>query len=285
MKLISSVQEMQAYSHDLRKAGKTISFVPTMGYLHEGHLTLMREGRKMGDCLIISIYVNPTQFGVNEDFAAYPRDRSRDAQLAEGVGVDVIFCPENNDMYPQPYHTFIDVEGLTKNLCGLSRPGHFRGVATVCCKLFNIVQPHWAIFGKKDFQQLVIIRQMVRDLNLTVQIVGLPIVREKDGLAMSSRNVYLKEAERKAALSLSRALLIAKKLYDEGVRDCAPVLKAVRGRLSEEPLLSVEYATICDVQKLDNLHEIGEKAVLAIAVRVGSTRLIDNYVFGDPLPL
>lgn len=234
---------------------------------------------------MLSIYVNPTQFGVGEDFEKYPRDFDKDSEMAASVGVDVIFCPAGSDMYPEHYQTYINVEGVTQNLCGLTRPGHFRGVATVCCKLFNIVKPRVAIFGKKDFQQLVVIRRMVKDLNLDLEIIGLPTVREVDGLAMSSRNAYLQEKEREAALSLSQSLLLAKRLYDNGERNAARILQAVRDRLGKSPLVRLEYAKICHVITLKDLAELEEDAVLALAAKVGRTRLIDNYVFGEPLEM
>ena len=285
MRIIQSAREMQEFSEKIRNGGKKISFVPTMGYLHEGHLHLMREGGKRGECLVVSIYVNPTQFGAGEDFERYPRDLERDSQMAESTGVDVIFCPTNSDMYPAQYQTFVNVEEVTQNLCGLSRPGHFRGVATICCKLFHIVKPHTAIFGKKDFQQLVAIRRMVEDLNMDIKIVGMPTVREADGLAMSSRNAYLKEDERTAALNLSRSLLLAQKLFNDGQRDAAEILKAVTENLKGIPLLRLEYAKICDTETLKDLPHLGKEAVLAMAVYVGKTRLIDNYVFGEALEI
>jgi len=285
MRIIQSAREMQEFSEKIRNGGKKISFVPTMGYLHEGHLHLMREGGKRGECLVVSIYVNPTQFGAGEDFERYPRDLERDSQMAESTGVDVIFCPTNSDMYPAQYQTFVNVEEVTQNLCGLSRSGHFRGVATVCCKLFHIVKPHTAIFGKKDFQQLVAIRRMVEDLNMDIKIVGMPTVREADGLAMSSRNAYLKEDERTAALNLSRSLLLAQKLFNDGQRDAAEILKAVTENLKGIPLLRLEYAKICDTETLKDLPHLGKEAVLAMAVYVGKTRLIDNYVFGEALEI
>ncbi|HLA28418.1 MAG TPA: pantoate--beta-alanine ligase [Syntrophales bacterium] len=281
MRIIQPVKEMQDFCDHNRKTGKIISLVPTMGYLHEGHLNLMREGKKRGDCLVVSIYVNPTQFGAGEDFEKYPRDIERDAEMAESVGVDVIFSPASSDMYPEHYQTFVNVETITQNLCGLSRPGHFRGVATVCCKLFNIVKPHVAIFGQKDFQQLAVIRRMVEDLNMDVEILGMPTVREADGLAMSSRNTYLHDKEREAALILSRSLLHAKKLYDDGQRDTAGILKVVTDSLEASPLVRLEYAKICDVVTLKDVTYLGNATVLALAVKVGATRLIDNYVFGD----
>jgi pantoate--beta-alanine ligase len=285
MKIIKSVKEMQAFSRQLRQTGQTIAFVPTMGYLHEGHLHLLREGRKRGDCLVLSIYVNPTQFGVGEDFEKYPRDFVKDSQMAASVGVDVVFCPEGSAMYPEHYQTFINVEEVTQNLCGLTRQGHFRGVATVCCKLFNIVKPQVAIFGKKDFQQLVVIRRMVQDLNLDLEIIGQATVREVDGLALSSRNMYLQDKEREAALSLSQSLLLAKGLYDKGERDAARILQAVRDCLVKNPLVQLEYAKICNVVTLKDLTELEQEAFLAVAAKVGRTRLIDNYVFGEPLDI
>ncbi len=285
MRIIQSVKEMQILARDLRTAGKTIALVPTMGYLHAGHLSLLREGRNRGDCLVVSIYVNPMQFGAGEDLEKYPRDLERDRRLAESAGVDVIFCPTSGEMYPENYQTHIELGEVTQNLCGLSRPGHFRGVATVCCKLFHIVQPHVAVFGKKDFQQLVVIRRMVEDLNLDIEILGLTTVREADGLAMSSRNVYLQGAERGAALSLSRALGLAKSLYEGGERDGSVILQAVRECLESDPLINLEYAKICDVETLQDLRSLEKKAFLALAARIGTTRLIDNYLFGEPLAI
>jgi len=285
MKIIQSVKEMQAYSRHMGRTGKNISFVPTMGYLHEGHLHLLREGKKRGDCLVLSIYVNPTQFGVGEDFEKYPRDLNKDSQMAASADVDVVFCPESSEIYPEDYQTYVHVEKVTQNLCGQTREGHFRGVATVCCKLFNIVKPQVAIFGKKDYQQLVVIRRMVQDLNLDLEIVGLPTVREADGLAMSSRNTYLQDTEREAALSLSHSLLLAKILYDKGERNADTILQAVRDCLSKSPLVHLEYAKICYVATLQDTEELEEESVLALAVRVGRTRLIDNYVFGEILEI
>ncbi len=283
MKTISSIREMQLFSEAARNAGQKISFVPTMGYFHDGHLSLMREGRQRADCLAISIYVNPTQFGPTEDFENYPRNLERDKALAGDVGVDVIFYPDNKEMYPEHYQTYVDVEGVTENLCGMSRPGHFRGVTTVCAKLFNIVKPHCAIFGKKDFQQLAAIKRMVLDLDMDLDIIGMPIVREPDGLAMSSRNVYLKTDEREAALSLSRSLKIAKEMYDKGERDVAAILSVVRKYIERHPHTNIDYAKICDTTTLKDIGHIAGESVLALAVKINRTRLIDNYVFGNRL--
>jgi pantoate--beta-alanine ligase len=283
MKIISSIREMQAFSESARNSGQKISFVPTMGYFHDGHLSLMREGRQRADCLAISIYVNPTQFGPSEDFEKYPRDFERDKGLADGVGVDVIFYPEDKEMYPEHYQTYVNVENVTQNLCGMSRPGHFRGVTTVCAKLFNIVKPHYAIFGEKDFQQLAAIKRMVLDLNMDLDIIGMPIVREHDGLAMSSRNVYLKTDGREAALSLSRSLKIAKEMYDGGERDVAAILAEVRKYIERNPHTNIDYAKICDTTTLKDIGDIEGESVLALAVKINKTRLIDNYVFGNRL--
>jgi pantoate--beta-alanine ligase len=283
MKVIRSIKEMQAFSEYIRNSGKKIAFVPTMGYFHEGHLSLMREGRQRGDCVVISIYVNPTQFGPNEDFEKYPRDFERDKGLAEGVGVDVIFYPEDKEMYPANYQTYVSVEKVTQNLCGISRPGHFRGVTTVCAKLFNIVKPHYAIFGKKDFQQLVSIKRMVQDLDMDLEVIGMTIVRESDGLAMSSRNVYLKDNERESALSLSRSLKLAKQMYDKGGRDALRILEEVKKFIEDHPFSRIDYAKICNTKTLQDIDFLDGESVLALAVKINKTRLIDNYVFGDVL--
>jgi len=276
---------MQVFSESARNAGQKISFVPTMGYFHDGHLSLMIEGRQRGNCLAISIYVNPTQFGPSEDFEKYPRDFERDKGLADSVGVDVIFYPEDKEMYPELYQTYVNVENVTQNLCGISRPGHYRGVTTVCAKLFNIVKPHYAIFGKKDFQQLIAIKRMVLDLNMDLEIVGMPIVRETDGLAMSSRNVYLRMEEREAALSLSRSLKIAKEMYDGGERDVTAILEQVRKYIEGHPYTNIDYAKICDTTTLKDIGRIEGESVLALAVKINKTRLIDNYVFGNQLDI
>jgi pantoate--beta-alanine ligase len=219
MKIINSIAQMQSFSESIRLQGKKISFVPTMGYFHEGHLDLMREARKIADCLVVSIYVNPTQFGPKEDLSKYPRDFDRDSKMAQSVNVDVIFNPPDEEMYPENYQTYVNVKKVTQNLCGLSRPVHFRGVTTVCSKLFNIVKPHVAVFGKKDYQQYITIKRMVADLNLELEIIGMATVREADGLAMSSRNVYLKVNERPSALNLVNSLKLAQKFMTVGRED------------------------------------------------------------------
>ena len=283
MKVINSIAEMQSYAEFLRVQGKKISFVPTMGYFHEGHLALMREARKMADCLVVSIYVNPTQFGPKEDLSKYPRDFDRDSQMAQSVGVDVVFFPSNQEMYPENYQTYVNVEKVTQNLCGLSRLGHFRGVTTVCAKLFNIVKPHVAVFGKKDFQQYISIKRMVVDLNLDLQIIGLATVREDDDLAMSSRNVYLKANERQSALQLVSSLKLAQKLYDNGERKSAVIIDEVTKLIKSAPYTDIDYVKICDTNTIADIDIIAGEAVMALAVKVGSTRLIDNHVFGEKL--
>ena len=285
MKIIESVKEMQEFSESLRNSGKKISFVPTMGYFHRGHLSLMEEGRKRGDCLIISIYVNPTQFGPGEDLEKYPRDFESDGKLSEDVGVDVIFYPPDSEMYPEHYQTFVDVERVTNNLCGLSRPGHFRGVTTICAKLFNIVKPHVTVFGKKDFQQLVTIKRMVTDLNMDLDVVGMPTIREADGLAMSSRNTYLKEEERESALSLNRSLKLAKELYDNGERNAGKIIDETKKFIEGHPHTKIDYVNMCDTTTMNDVEYLESEAVIALAVRVGAARLIDNYVFGEPLEI
>jgi len=285
MEVINQIEEMRLWSQKQRAEGRIIAFVPTMGYFHDGHLSLMREGKKRANCLVVSIFVNPTQFGVGEDFDRYPRDLERDRKLAEKTGVDVMFVPNREEMYPENYQTYVTVEEITKDLCGRSRPGHFRGVATVCLKLFNIVNPHLALFGKKDFQQLMVIKRMVKDLNLNLEIIAMPTVREPDGLAMSSRNTYLKVGERMAALSLSRSLLVAKRLYDSGEREASRILAAVESTLVTHPEIKTEYIKICDIETLKEIPRIDKPAVIALAVKIGETRLIDNYVFGEPLEI
>lgn len=274
---------MQSFSSNLRMKGKKIAFVPTMGYFHEGHLSLMKEAKKMADCVVVSIYVNPTQFGPKEDFSKYPRDLDRDLKMAESVNADVVFYPSDKGMYPAYYQTYVDVEKVTQNLCGMSRPGHFRGVATVCNKLFNIVKPHIAVFGKKDFQQFISIKRMVDDLNMDIQIVGWPTVREPDGLAMSSRNRYLDKDERKSALSLFAALKLAQKLYSNGETKSSVIINEVEKLIKKAPCTAIDYIKICDTKTLKDTDKIKNQSVVVLAVKVGKTRLIDNHVFGEKL--
>lgn len=276
MKTINSLKQMQSRCLELRAAGKTIAFVPTMGYLHEGHLSLLREGRRRGDVLVLSLFVNPTQFGPNEDLDSYPRNLERDLELARSVGTDLVWTPTPEQVYPPDYATYVNVEGLTDELCGAARPGHFRGVTTVVCKLFNVVQPSVALFGEKDFQQLAVIRRMTLDLNLPVEIVGMPIVRESDGLALSSRNVYLSPDERRQALVLSQALARGRQLAAEGRRDAGEVLAELSDLVMAQPAARIDYLQICHRATLREQGRIDVDSVLLMAVFIGKTRLIDN---------
>ncbi len=253
----------------------TVGAVPTMGYLHDGHLALVRRARAENDHVVVSIFVNPTQFGPTEDYARYPRDPERDLAMLRAEGVDVVFMPSLEEMYPEGFATYVNVERLTERLEGAHRPGHFRGVTTVVTKLFNILQPHRAYFGQKDAQQLIVIRRMTRDLAFPVGIVDVPTVREPDGLAMSSRNVYLSPDERRAATVLFRALERARELWDAGVRDGSRLRAAMREVVESEPLARVDYVSVADPETLEELDAIEGRALASLAVRLGSTRLID----------
>ncbi len=279
MEVIKTIKEMKEFSSQARGAGKTIAFVPTMGFFHEGHLSLMREGRKRADLLIVSLFVNPTQFAPHEDLKNYPRNFERDRQMAEEVGTDILFAPEADEMYPPDHQTRVLVEKVTQNLCGRSRPTHFRGVTTVVMMLFEIVTPHVTLFGEKDYQQLVTIRQMVKDLHMSVEVVGMPTVREADGLAMSSRNTYLLPEERKAALSLYRSLQRAKAFLQEGEPRASRILDEMDGILRSEPLVRMDYVQICDADTLREVDRIEGNVVVALAAYLGKTRLIDNLVY------
>ncbi len=276
MEIFKTAEEMQEWSKARRKKGATIALVPTMGALHEGHLSLIREAKHRADTLVCSIYVNPAQFGPGEDLSRYPRDIENDLKKIRELKTDAVFLPTDEVMYPKGYQTYVTVEEATKYLCGASRPGHFRGVATVVLKLFNIVMPGVAIFGEKDYQQLVVVHRMVKDLNLPVEIVGLPTVREKDGLAMSSRNKYLSAEDRKAALSISQSLAKAEVMVRKENRDLKEIIKAVRDTLFAAKKVHIDYVKICDPETLEDLKSFRLPALLAIAVFVGPTRLIDN---------
>ena len=279
MRVIRSIQEMYKLSESARKEGKIIGFVPTMGYLHEGHLSLIRIARKRCDLLVVSIFVNPTQFGPNEDLNSYPRDFERDSKLCEKEGVDVIFAPSAEEMYPDGYSTWVEVKGpVTEVLCGAFRPGHFRGVTTVVAKLFNIVQPHFAVFGQKDAQQLVVIKKMTRELNFPVEIVAAPTVREKDGLAMSSRNEYLNEKERKVAPKIYQSLILAKNMLLRGERDTEKIKNEMRKFLENAKLIKVQYIDIVDADTLEPLKNARGRVMVALAVFLGRARLIDNII-------
>lgn len=278
MEIIENPQRMQERANQLRAEGKTIGFVPTMGYLHDGHLSLMRRARSECQTSVLSIFVNPTQFGPGEDLDRYPRDMEGDLQKAASEQVDLVYLPSARDMYPEGFRTYVTVEELSEKLCGASRPGHFRGVTTVVLKLFNLVKPHRAYFGEKDYQQLTIIRKMVEDLNLDLQIVGMPTVRESDGLAMSSRNAYLSAGERRSALSLSRALKRAGEMVARGERSAALLREEIRRTIEEEPNTEIDYIAVSHPLTLKDLERIAGPTLIALAVQVGSTRLIDNCI-------
>lgn len=275
MHVFRTIDELRTWRHAIEGE---VGLVPTMGYLHEGHLSLVRAARRENTHIVVSIFVNPTQFAPNEDLARYPRDEERDLALLEREGVDGVFAPGGGEMYAQGFSTYVTVEGLTGRLEGASRPTHFRGVTTVVLKLFNIVQPDRAYFGQKDAQQLAVIRRMTRDLDLPVRIVGMPIVREPDGLAMSSRNAYLTPEQRTAATVLRRALAAAEGLFEDGVRDAAQIRRRVEGVIAEEPLAEVDYVSIADAETLEELQALDAPALISLAVRFGQTRLIDNVV-------
>ncbi|MBP8644701.1 MAG: pantoate--beta-alanine ligase [Syntrophobacteraceae bacterium] len=278
MRIIEFVSEMQQLADEWRRQGKRIGFVPTMGFLHEGHLALMGEAKRRADVVAVSVFVNPTQFGPNEDFECYPRDMERDIRLCTEVGVDAIFAPPVSEMYPDGYQTSVEVSKVTTPLCGRTRPGHFRGVTTVVAKLFHCVKPHIAIFGQKDYQQWVAVRRMVRDLNMDIEIVSYPTVRESDGLALSSRNTYLSPAEREIALRLSRSLRAAQELVDRGEIYGEAVLMKVREVLESGGGLRIDYVQLCHPDTLDDVLTVDGCAVLLMAAFIGKTRLIDNCV-------
>ena len=278
MLIVEHIREMQKWSGVQRLQGKRLVLVPTMGFLHQGHLGLIREGRKRGDLLVVSIFVNPTQFGPHEDLASYPNDFERDRGLLEKEGVDALFHPAAEMIYPEGFQTSVEVGRLGRFLCGPHRPGHFRGVATVVVKLFNIVSPHVAVFGLKDYQQFLIVRRVVEDLNLEVEIVGVPIVRDEGGLAASSRNTYLTREGRKAALCLQRSLRRAEGLVREGERDGVKITQRVIAEIAREPLARVEYVQLCDPESLEATGTIHGETLLALAVWIDKSRLIDNTV-------
>lgn len=278
MKIVSTIEEVRAQVSAWKKEGNTVGFVPTMGYLHEGHMSLIDAARE-NDKVVVSIFVNPMQFGPNEDLASYPRDLDRDAKMCEEHGVDLIFHPTPEEMYGDNFYSYVDMNTLTEELCGLSRPVHFRGVCTVVTKLFNIVTPDKAYFGEKDAQQLAIIKRMVKDLNMPLSIVGCPIIREEDGLAKSSRNTYLSEEERKAALVLSRAIFLGKEMVEAGERDAKKVIAAMVKEIESEPLSKIDYVKMVDLDTMQEVEKIERGILTAIAVYIGKTRLIDNFMY------
>ncbi|MEA1872349.1 MAG: pantoate--beta-alanine ligase [Chloroflexota bacterium] len=275
MQVVGPIFEVRALRQQL---SGTVGFVPTMGYLHEGHLALVRQARVENSAVIVSIYVNPTQFGPREDFGAYPRELNRDLELLREEGVDIVFVPSDDEMYPPEFSSWVDMEKVTERLEGASRPGHFRGVATVVAKLFNIVQPSRAYFGQKDAQQVVVIKRMVADLNMGIEVVVVPTVRESDGLAMSSRNIYLSPGERQAATILFKALNLAQQLWQGGEKDAEKIRRQMTSLIQKEPLAQIDYVSIADAGTLEELTLIDCPALASLAVRIGKTRLIDNML-------
>ncbi len=278
MKIVSTIEEVRAQVKEWKKEGQSIGFVPTMGYLHEGHMSLI-DAAGENDKVVVSIFVNPMQFGPTEDLASYPRDLEHDAKLCEEHGVDLIFHPTPEEMYGDQFYSYVDMDVLTKELCGLSRPVHFRGVCTVVTKLFNIVTPDRAYFGQKDAQQLAVIKRMVKDLNMSLTITGCPIIREADGLAKSSRNTYLSIEEREAALVLSRSIFLGKEMVEKGERDCKKILDAMTAEIEKEPLAKIDYVKIVDLDTMQQVEKIDRGILAAIAVYIGKTRLIDNFMY------
>ncbi|MEW6033989.1 MAG: pantoate--beta-alanine ligase [Chloroflexota bacterium] len=273
MKVVETIAELKK---ERRRLKEPVGFIPTMGYLHEGHLSLVRRAREEDSSVVVSIFVNPTQFGPREDLARYPRDLPRDLEMLRGVGTDLVFVPSAEEMYPAAFSTWVDVEKVTEGLEGARRPGHFRGVATVVAKLFNLVQPARAYFGAKDAQQVAVIKRMVADLDMGLGVVVCPTLREPDGLAMSSRNVYLNQEERKAATVLYRSLMLAQELWQRGERNAERIRREMSALIQREPLASISYVSVADPETLRELDDIRGKALVSLAVKVGSTRLIDN---------
>src|SRR3990172_5341897 len=273
VKIITKIDELRKNLKKERLAGKTIGLVPTMGCFHQGHLSLIRRARQECDVVVVSLYINPLQFGPQEDFKDYPRNLGRDKKLAENEGVDYLFLPENKEMYPGKQLTFVEVKEITSKLCGQNRPGHFTGVATVCAKLFNIVRTNKAYFGKKDFQQLKVVKKMVEDLNFDLEIVAVPTVREKDGLAISSRNIYLTPTQRKAALVLSRSLNQAQRMVSEGEREAQVLKERLLETIKKNDSVTLEYLSVCDPGNFEEITRVEEKALLAVAIRIGKERL------------
>lgn len=279
MKVIENIKELRAYIQAWKKEGYDIGLVPTMGYLHEGHKSLIDRAASENNKVVVSIFINPTQFAPNEDLDKYPRDIERDSKICEAAGADLIFNPSPEEMYVENFSTYVNVEGLAEGLCGAKRPGHFRGVCTVVSKLFNIVNPTRAYFGEKDAQQLAVIKRMVLDLNFDIEIVGCPIIREEDGLAKSSRNTYLLEDEKKAALILNRSLVKAKNALKEGIKDADKLIEIISEELNKEPLAKIDYIEVVDSSSLKPVKNIDSSILIAIAVYIGKIRLIDNFIF------
>lgn len=279
MKAVKTIKEVREIVSEWKKIGLTVGFVPTMGYLHEGHASLIDASVKQCDKTVVSIFVNPMQFAPNEDLASYPRDFEHDKRLCDAHGADLIFNPEPSEMYNEGFSSYVDMSVLTEDLCGISRPIHFRGVCTVVTKLFNIVTPDYAFFGEKDAQQLAIIKHMVNDLNMNIKVIGCPIIRENDGLAKSSRNTYLSEEERSAALILSKTIFMGKKMVEDGERDVEKILNAMKENINKEPLAKIDYVKIVDALTIKPVEKIEKPILCAMAVYIGKTRLIDNFSF------
>ena len=279
MQIVKTIDEVRKTVKAWKKEGLTVGLVPTMGYLHEGHQSLIKKAVEENDRVVVSIFVNPMQFGENEDLETYPRDLNKDSKLCEETGADLIFNPEAEEMYEKGFCSYVDMNGLTTELCGKSRPIHFRGVMTVVTKLFNIVTPNKAYFGMKDAQQLCVIKRMVKDLNMDIDIVGCPIIREKDGLAKSSRNTYLSEEERKAALILYKTISLGKELLISGERDVSILLDKMKENISKEQLAKIDYVEAVDLETVEKIDKIQGKVLVAMAVNIGKTRLIDNFTF------
>jgi pantoate--beta-alanine ligase len=275
MEIADTIERMKSLR---RQISVSVGFVPTMGYLHEGHLSLVRQARQDNEAVVVSIFVNPTQFGPSEDFKSYPRNMERDLDLLKAENTDIVFAPDYREMYPDNYNSWVDIEKLTGVLEGNSRPGHFRGVTTIVAKLFNIVEPTRAYFGQKDAQQALVIKKMVRDLNMNLDIVVSPTVREMDGLAMSSRNTYLNQQERSSATVLFKALKLAEQMYNNGERNAERLRLEMTSLISKEPLAKIDYISIADAETLEELNEIKSPALASLAVRIGTTRLIDNFI-------
>ena len=281
MKTIRTIEEMTATVKLLKSQDKSLGLVPTMGFLHEGHLSLVKESLKKADDTVVSIFVNPAQFGPSEDFQDYPRDMNRDSEILMNLGVDYLFCPGNEEMYPAKYRTYVEVHDLQDKLCGGSRPGHIRGVCTVVLKLFNLIQPDMAFFGQKDAQQVIILKKMVRDLNCPVNIIALPIAREEDGLALSSRNVYLNSEQRQAALCLSKSLQEARRMIGAGELQAARILERMKEIILAEPETRIDYLAVVHAETLEPIEEVSDDCLIALAVFVGNVRLIDNIWITD----
>lgn len=277
MKIVKTIKEVREIVSEWKKQGLTVGLVPTMGYLHEGHQSLIRRSNE-NDRTVVSVFVNPIQFGPNEDFAAYPRDIERDTKKCEEAGADLIFAPEASEMYAEDFSSFVDMTGPTDELCGLIRPGHFRGVCTVVSKLFNIVTPDRAYFGQKDAQQLAVIRRMVRDLSFGIEIIGCPIVREEDGLAKSSRNTYLSPDERKAAVVISKSLKAGLEMIEKGETDTAKIIESITALIESEPLAKIDYIKAVDADSIEPVDTVSGRVLFAAAVYIGKTRLIDNFI-------